>query len=395
MFLPYRCKNPPESFPWATFGLIAANVYVYALTVGPNLVIREPILKEWGLKFSDVNPADFVASLFLHGDPFHLLGNMWFLYLFGASVEGRLRTGKFLLLYFVAGFTGDLLQLGLFGPSMPDTPGIGASGAIMGLMGAALYMFPYAQVNVFYGYFYYWGVTTWHLRWIALMFIGFDVLEALVFGAKSGVGNLAHVGGALGGFGMVLLLRARRDEEETSDAKATLADTRDYATLSTREIEHMAKLDPKDNLVALHWMARAVREPGGPSADCRHMFFSNLDRMAREQPAESVGSVLCGFATTPGDVPPKAALTVAMRLESGPAPQLALQLYDMVLRGGKADPQEALSALLRGGILCENRMGNPARAAAAYTEVLRRDPMGAFADQARHRLESLKRAGRV
>lgn len=395
MFLPYRCKNPPESMPWATYGLILANVGVFALTTGPFLIIRKSVVEEYGLKFTDVNALDALASLFLHGDIFHLLGNMWFLHIFGSSVEGRLRTPKFLLLYLVSGLAGDVLQLGVFGPLLADRPGIGASGAIMGLMGAALYMFPFARVGVFYGAFTFWGTTTWHLRWVALLYVATDVLQAFIAGHRSGVGNLAHLGGVAGGLGMALLLRAKRDEEQISGAKATLAETRDLSLLAVWELEQMAKANPADSLVALHWMAKSLREPGGPKPACRQMFFANLDRMACGQPPEPVASVLGGFTSSPGEVPPRPALQLAMRLESGPAPQLAIQLYEIVLRGGRASEQDLVLALMRGGILCENRLGNVPRAMAAYQEVLRRDPMGPFAAQARHRLDSLRAQGRA
>src|SRR5689334_7360513 len=115
MFIPYRCKNPPESFPWATCGLIAANVFVYVCTTRVGLVIKEPVVDEYGLKFSNINFRDAFASLFLHANLLHLLGNMWFLQLFGSAVEGRLRWFKFLLTYFLAGFAGDALHLAVFG----------------------------------------------------------------------------------------------------------------------------------------------------------------------------------------------------------------------------------------------------------------------------------------
>src|SRR5690349_1013449 len=134
MFVPYRCKNPPESFPWATYGLILANPFVYVCTTEYGLVIKESVLLEYGLTYDSMEPGDAFASLFLHANLMHLLGNMWFLHLFGSAVEGRLKWFKFLLVYFAAGFAGDALQLGIFGPMHPDIPGIGASGAIMGLM---------------------------------------------------------------------------------------------------------------------------------------------------------------------------------------------------------------------------------------------------------------------
>jgi membrane associated rhomboid family serine protease len=395
MFFPYRCKNPPESLPVATYSLIAINVAVYAFTSSSFLEIREDVLAQYGHRYSDINFLDATVSLFLHANLFHLLGNMWFLHLFGSSVEGRLRTPKFLVLYFLAGYAGDALHLGLFGAAYPDMPGIGASGAIMGLVGAALWMFPHAQVDVFYRWFYSFGTTSWQLQWIALLYLGFDAFEAVLFGADNPVANLAHLGGAAGGFLTVIAFRAKRDSEMASEAKATLAEVKDYGVLSSRELAELAKARPEDALIALHWMSRSLRDTGGPKDECRQAFFSKLDRISREQPPESVAQVLVGFMTDPGQVPPRIALDVALRAESGAAPQLALQLYDIVLRSGKAERQDALMAILRAGILCENRMGNLPRAIAAYEEVIKHDGVGPLGEQARHRLDSLKRTGRA
>lgn len=391
MFVPYRCKNPPESFPWATYGLILANLFVYVCTSDYGLVIKEPIAEEYGLKYVDANAGDALSSLFLHGNLFHLLGNMWFLHLFGSAVEGRLRWFKFLIVYLASGVAGDALQLLVFGPSMQDMPTIGASGAIMGLMGASLYMFPYSRVGVFYGFFMSFGVVDWHLRWVALFFVGMDAFQAFMIGPENGVANLAHLGGIGGGFLAVLALRAKRDADQVSEVKATIAETRDYSVLPVHRLEEMAGLHPQDTLIALHWLSKAQRDPAGPSDRCRRHFFVLLERMIREQPPEAVASALMGFFHTPREVPPKPALDLAIRLEGGPMPEFAMQLYDLVLRGGRADEQDQLMGLLRGGILSENRLNRRDRAVRAYEEVLRRDPIGPMGAQARHRLDSLKR----
>lgn len=110
MLLPVKAKNPPESVPYGTIGLIAINILIYALTSEYGLIIREEVVDAWAFKSMDFPSVTLLTSMFLHIDVWHILGNMWFLYLFGFAVEGRLKSGKFLLLYFASGFGGDLMH---------------------------------------------------------------------------------------------------------------------------------------------------------------------------------------------------------------------------------------------------------------------------------------------
>lgn len=90
--IPLRSKNPPESTPWVTYGLIVTNVVAFALTQ-ENLVLKDGIAKEWGASNLNLSPLTMFSSMFLHGNLIHLIGNMLFLWIFGCAVEGRLRSG--------------------------------------------------------------------------------------------------------------------------------------------------------------------------------------------------------------------------------------------------------------------------------------------------------------
>src|SRR5438034_7636576 len=265
MLLPFRSKNPPESLPLGTIGLLAANVLIF-LATQENLVIKENVVWQNGLSADNAGPLTFLSSMFLHGDILHLLGNMWFLYLFGFAVEGRLKTIKFLVLYFASGVTGGLLQLVTSAGS--HTPMIGASGAIMGVVGAALYMFPYGKVDFVFGWgLVYWRVVTWHMYWVAIYYIGFDIV--MVFLGPGPVAHFAHIGGAAGGILMCFLFRAPRDSQQASDAKAIFSETKDLRYLSPRELAAMAQHNPNDTTLVLNWMHRCLRDSMGVSPECR------------------------------------------------------------------------------------------------------------------------------
>ncbi len=154
MLIPIRSKNPPESFPFVTILLMAANVIVYACTSN-GLEIKKKSLESLAITGHTFDFPHLISSMFLHAGIFHLAGNMLFLYLFGFAVEGRMRSFKFFLLYMLSGVAGSGLHYLFEGRLHPEIPSLGASGAIMGVLGAALVIFPFSKVTFLYGYSYH------------------------------------------------------------------------------------------------------------------------------------------------------------------------------------------------------------------------------------------------
>jgi membrane associated rhomboid family serine protease len=151
------------------------------------------------------------TSMFLHGSWMHLLGNMWFLYLFGNNIEDSMGRGRFLVFYLVAGIAAALTQVWLG----PDSvlPMVGASGAISGVMGGYLVLYPTARVFTLVpiGFFFMsMALPAWTMLvyWFLLQLLGGATAIA---GAKAGgVAFGAHVGGFVAGLVLVKLF-ARRD----------------------------------------------------------------------------------------------------------------------------------------------------------------------------------------
>ena len=143
--IPLRDDNPAQRVPFVTRGIILANVlvFVYELSLADG---THEFLRDWGVvpgrlfaaltgdTSLPVELLTLLTSMFLHGGWLHLIGNMWYLWIFGDNVEDRLGHGRFLLFYLGAGIFAAIFHSALQ-PGSP-MPTVGASGAIAGVLGA-------------------------------------------------------------------------------------------------------------------------------------------------------------------------------------------------------------------------------------------------------------------
>jgi membrane associated rhomboid family serine protease len=212
MFLPLRDDTPRVRYPGVTVALVVLNVlvYLYTITLAPweQLAFdRAAGAVPWEIAhFADLvghgHPRDLVpppltiyTSMFLHGDLFHLLGNMWFLWVFGQKLEGWMGHARYLLFYLVAGTAAAILQVAV----SPQTtmPMIGASGAIAGVLGAYALTFPRARVRcLVFLLFFVTFVTLPAGVLLGLWFVGQFVSAG---GASPGIAWFAHIGGFVTG----------------------------------------------------------------------------------------------------------------------------------------------------------------------------------------------------
>lgn len=196
-----------RSLPVATYGLIALNLIFFLIEIN----VGEPFIQRWAVvpRRLTANPAEDLptvfTSMFMHAGWLHLLGNMLYLWIFGDNVEDRLGTAKFLVFYFVCGIAATFAQVAI----NPDSgiPNLGASGAIAGVLGAYLVMFPRGQVRVMMGR----GITTLPAMavlgfWIVLQFI--NGIGSITNSAETGgVAYMAHIGGFVAGLALAYILR--------------------------------------------------------------------------------------------------------------------------------------------------------------------------------------------
>ena len=230
--IPLKDDIPARTTPFVTVLLIALNVvvFLYQASLGLDQESRaaEAFVFEFGvipcrLSGACAVPLDFPSpiatvftSMFMHGGVLHIGGNMLYLWIFGNNVEDTLGHGRFLLFYVLSGAAAALGQTAV----NPDSaiPMIGASGAVSGVLGAYLLLFPYATILTLFMF----GFFIRFIRvpavivlgfWIVLQLInGYITYSAAVMGRPEagGVAWFAHIGGFLAGMVLLFLLRPRR-----------------------------------------------------------------------------------------------------------------------------------------------------------------------------------------
>ncbi|MFQ5659060.1 MAG: rhomboid family intramembrane serine protease [Gammaproteobacteria bacterium] len=220
--IPLHDDNPTIVFPFLTITLIATCVLVYLwqISLGPGGsqaivyslgLIPAVLLEKLSLPANlALVPAEMTifTSMFLHGGLFHLAGNMLYLWIFGNNIEDALGRSRFIIFYFLCGIAaaaGQTLQ-------NPDSqiPMIGASGAISGVLGAYLLLYPHARVLVLIPLGFFIQLIRMPASWVlGLWFVMQLISSALSNLEGGGVAFSAHIGGFIAGMVLVPLLKRK------------------------------------------------------------------------------------------------------------------------------------------------------------------------------------------
>jgi len=219
--LPLRDENPRRTTPVFTLVIMLANVavFLYQLTLSPRAAqqfVYEFAMIPARIPLAFTSPtvtlsqafAPLLTSIFLHGGLLHLAGNMWFLWVFGDNVEDRLGHITYLIFYLICGVGASVTHT-IFNLDS-RIPAVGASGAISGVMGAYIVMFPGARVLTWIPPLFIFPLPAVVVLavWFLLQFFG--GLQSLGTQAAGGVAFWAHVGGFLLGMGFVVGAKIRR-----------------------------------------------------------------------------------------------------------------------------------------------------------------------------------------
>src|SRR4029078_3188695 len=195
-----------RTFPIVTYALIVLNVLFFFVELSGG----DAFIMKWAFvpRRFQANPAGDAAtlftSMFMHGGCLHLGGNMLYLWIFGDNVEDRFGHGKFIVFYLLCGLAATFAQLAFSSGS--NIPNLGASGAIAGVLGAYILLFPRGQVSVLQGQRV---IPVPALIVIGLWFVlqFFSGIGSIGSGAQGGVAYMAHIGGFVAGLVLSFLFR--------------------------------------------------------------------------------------------------------------------------------------------------------------------------------------------
>jgi len=232
--IPIRDDNPTVLTPWATLTIVALTAAVWILVQGMG---TEPTLTgsvcRYGLIPGEllqlVTPGTrlpvgpgmvcvltdqaawytMLTSMFMHGGWMHIIGNMWFLWIFGGNVEDAMGSARFAVFYVLCGIAAAAVQM--LADTASPIPMVGASGAIGGVMGAYIVLYPRVHVHMLVIFGFY--VTTFAVPaiWMLGYWIGLQLLGGLMSaGSGGGVAFWAHVGGFVAGAVLVALFKNDR-----------------------------------------------------------------------------------------------------------------------------------------------------------------------------------------
>lgn len=219
MFLPLKDDVPTASFPLVTIGLILSNCLIFFHQITLNFAQSQHFLHQWAAIPYQISRGEFLgvapliplpltifSSLFLHGGFLHLFGNMLYLWIFGNNIEDTLGHFRFFLFYLVCGLVAAVAQI--VSDPASTVPMIGASGAIAGVLGAYLLLFPGGRILTLVFIFIFVKL----IRIPALFVLGFWFLIQLISiraGAEGNIAFFAHIGGFVAGLILVKIFQPR------------------------------------------------------------------------------------------------------------------------------------------------------------------------------------------
>lgn len=219
--IPLRDTNPRRTVPFVTYALVILNVlaFLWELSLGQNLdraLLNVAFIpaRFWIAGNWIADAMTIVISMFLHGGLLHIGSNMLYLWIFGDNIEDRLGHGRYLLFYLACGFLATFAHA-VFSPGS-RIPAIGASGAIAGVLGAYLILFPHARVLTVIPIFFFItlrelpAVILLGLWFVLQLFSGVGSLGVTDAQDLGGVAYFAHIGGFVAGLVLIAVLGGLR-----------------------------------------------------------------------------------------------------------------------------------------------------------------------------------------
>jgi membrane associated rhomboid family serine protease len=222
--IPLRDDQPRFSTPFVTYFLIGLNSVIFLFESALTPESFKTLLYQFGMISANITgylsgsgrlglaavllPA--LTSMFLHGSWMHVIGNMWFLWIFGDNIEDHLGHFTYLVFYLASGIGAAFAQVILNPHSV--VPTVGASGAIAGVLGAYFVLYPRARVLIWFPIFFMFYLPAWVTLgyWFAMQFLSGAATSIVSSSAtQGGVAFWAHVGGFVAGIVLIKILPER------------------------------------------------------------------------------------------------------------------------------------------------------------------------------------------
>lgn len=206
--IPLRDSQPSRTTPVITIAIIVVNVLAFFYEIALDPYSRNHFIAVFGVIPARLQLTDLLTSMFLHGGWMHLIGNMWFLWIYGDNIEDILGPVQYIVFYLACGVAAAMTQVFL----TPDSrlPTIGASGAIAGVMGAYLVKFPRSRIVTLLPLFIFWTTVEIPAFFILIYWFVIQLFSGattIASHAQGGVAWFAHVGGFLTGILLIYVMK--------------------------------------------------------------------------------------------------------------------------------------------------------------------------------------------
>ena len=211
--IPLRDVIPSRTTPYLTVTIIVINALAWLFELSLPREVLPLFLQVYGVVPAELHPPTLITSMFLHGGWSHVLGNMWYLWIFGDNVEDRLGHGRFLVFYLLCGIGAAIGQTVMDPDSL--LPMIGASGAIAGIMGAYFVLYPRSRVLTLIPLIIFWEIIEVPAIfllgfWFVMQLFSAGAIAVTANSAGGGVAFMAHVAGFV--VGLIGIFAFRKPE---------------------------------------------------------------------------------------------------------------------------------------------------------------------------------------
>jgi len=396
ILIPYHTQRALKRRPVVTYTLLALNTALFLITAA--LVLqghRLEVMTALGVVPRHFRLYSLLTYQFIHDAPlpFHLLGNMLFLYTFGPPVEDILGRAKFVIFYLLAGLCSALTYLWIaysFFQQELDLPLVGASGAVAGVMGFAALRLYRTKISIWYCFFFSllfirtgvvevaaaWALGAWGLWELVQAF------SSLAAGTSGGVAHWAHIGGfALGLLGaLTLKIKAPEVDEYTYEDAVEAARQGRWAE-ARRKLGKVVEQQP-ENAEAVLWLAKTLAHTHFVESAAR--YFARAIRLFLE--ADQVDASFAAYqeliALQPNyDLPPNLEMPLGTALTQAGQYAPALQVFHRVATRQPNTP-EGETALLRAGQIYLEKLSQPQEAWKIFRAFRHRYPHSDWKEQA-------------